>query len=168
VTSRDSNRPCSTGRNHRQGLQGVHSHLGHEARQDFAVLAAIERQDRTPAQITQRGVHSPRHAAFARRCAAFGGGLLGALQQRAFEQRHRLHHTEGHARRASAGDSGRPGSETASARMVLRAPRRQLPTDGIVRINIVGNSTHMGHGSRKLRGVDCEILLGFATQTNTK
>ncbi len=27
------------------------------------------------------------------------------------EQRHRLHHAEGHARRASAGDSGRPGSE---------------------------------------------------------
>ena len=38
-------------------------------------------------------------------------GLRGALQQRAFEQRHRLHHAEGHARRASAGDSGRAGSE---------------------------------------------------------
>jgi Integrase core domain len=29
---------------HRQGLQGVHSHLGHDARQDFAVLPAIEWQ----------------------------------------------------------------------------------------------------------------------------
>ena len=47
----------------------------------------------------------------ARRCAASGEGLRGALQQRAFEQRHRIHHAEGHARRASAGDSGRAGSE---------------------------------------------------------
>jgi hypothetical protein len=38
-------------------------------------------------------------------------GLRRALQQRAFEQRHRLHHAKGHARRASAGDSGRAGSE---------------------------------------------------------
>src|SRR5271157_2880735 len=32
-----------------------------------------------------KGMHPPRHADFARRCAAFGGGLRGALQQRAFE-----------------------------------------------------------------------------------
>src|SRR5215831_21393483 len=31
--------------------------------------------------------------------------------RRAFEQRHRLHHAEGHARRASAGDMGRAGPE---------------------------------------------------------
>jgi hypothetical protein len=41
-------------------------------------------------------------------------GLRRALQQHPFEQRHRLHHAEGHARRASAGDSGRPGSEIGS------------------------------------------------------
>jgi hypothetical protein len=33
------------------------------------------------------------------------------LQRHPSEQRHRLRHAEGHARRASAGDSGRPGSE---------------------------------------------------------
>ena len=59
----------------------------------------------------KRGVHPPRDAAVAGRCAASGGGLRRALQQRSFEQRHRLHHAEGHARRASAGDSGRAGSE---------------------------------------------------------
>ena len=53
----------------------------------------------------------PGIAVVARRCAASGGGLRRALQQRAFEQRCRLHHAEGHALRASAGDSGRAGSE---------------------------------------------------------
>ena len=37
-------------------------HLGHDARQDFTVLPSIERQNRTLAQITQRGVHPPWHA----------------------------------------------------------------------------------------------------------
>ena len=62
----------------------------------------------------KRGVHPPRDAAVAGRCAASGGGLRRALQQRSFEQRHRLHHAEGHARRASAGDSGRARSEVGS------------------------------------------------------
>src|SRR5215470_1117778 len=96
---------------YREGLQGVYSALGHDARQDFTVLPSIERQNRTLAQIPQRGVHSARDAAVARRSASSGGGLRRALQQRAFEQRHRLHHAKGHARRASAGDSGRAGSE---------------------------------------------------------
>jgi transposase InsO family protein len=43
--------------------------------------------------------------------AAPGRGLCGALQQRSPEQCHRLHHSKGHARRASAGDSSRAGSE---------------------------------------------------------
>ena len=75
------------------------------------VLPSIERQNRTLAQIPQRGVHSAWDAAVARRCASSGGGLRRALQQRAFEQRHRLHHAKGHTRRASAGDPGRAGSE---------------------------------------------------------
>src|SRR5215469_9738544 len=59
----------------------------------------------------QPSLHSAWDAAVARRCTSSGGGLRRALQQRAFEQRHRLHHAKGHARRASAGDSGRAGSE---------------------------------------------------------
>jgi hypothetical protein len=41
----------------------------------------------------------------------FPRGKRGALQQRSFEQRHRVHHAEGHARRVSARDSGRAESE---------------------------------------------------------
>lgn len=39
--------------------------------------------------------------------------LRRALQQRSSEQRHRLHHAKGHARRASGGDSGRRRLEIA-------------------------------------------------------
>ena len=38
---------------HRAGFQGVHSHLGHDAREDVALLSAIERKDRALAQIAQ-------------------------------------------------------------------------------------------------------------------
>src|SRR5712692_9772589 len=37
--------------------------------------------------------------------------LSVSLQRHPSEQRHRLHKAEGHACRASGGDSGRPGSE---------------------------------------------------------
>src|SRR6516225_4567596 len=59
---------------------------------------------------------SSRNAAVARRCAASGGGLRRALQQRASEQRHRVHHAQGHARRASAGDSGRARPEVGGSK----------------------------------------------------
>lgn len=39
------------------------------------------------------------------------GGLRRSLQQRSPEQRRRLHHAKGHARRAPAGDPRREGSE---------------------------------------------------------
>jgi putative transposase len=51
---------------HRQGLQGVHSDLGHDARPDIAVLPAIERKNRTLAQIPQRGVHPAGNTVVAR------------------------------------------------------------------------------------------------------
>src|SRR6266404_4267845 len=56
-------------------------------------------------------VHPAGNATVAGRCAASGGGLRRALQQRPPEQCHRLHHAEGHARWASAGDSCREGPE---------------------------------------------------------
>ena len=58
-----------------------------------------------------RGVHPAGNAAVAGRCAASGGRLRRALQQRALEQRGWLHHAEGHARRASGRDPRREGSE---------------------------------------------------------
>jgi hypothetical protein len=36
---------------HRQGLQGVHSDLGNDARPDLSVSPAIEQEDRALAQI---------------------------------------------------------------------------------------------------------------------
>ena len=106
-------RPALVGeeRDQRRTVYPMARHPGHDARQDFSALPSIEWQNQTLAQVPQRGAHPPRHAAFFRRCAAFGAGLRGALQQRAFEQRHRIHHAEGHARRASAGDSRRARSE---------------------------------------------------------
>jgi hypothetical protein len=74
-------------------------------------LTHSERQDRTLAQIAEKRVHSAGNAAVAGRCTAPGRGLCGALQQRSPEQCHRLHHSKGHARRASAGDSSRAGSQ---------------------------------------------------------
>src|SRR5580700_1964744 len=50
-----------------------------------------------------RRVHPAGNATVAGRCAASGGGLRRALQQHPPEQCSRLHHPEGHARRASAG-----------------------------------------------------------------
>jgi hypothetical protein len=40
---------------HRQGLQGVHSDLGNDARPNLAVLPAIEREDQALAPIAQKG-----------------------------------------------------------------------------------------------------------------
>src|SRR5215471_14377115 len=78
---------------------------------DGAVLNADQWQDRALAQVVEKRVHSAGNTAVAGRCTAPGRGLRGALQQRPPEQCHRLHHAKGHARRASAGDSGRAGSE---------------------------------------------------------
>src|SRR5208283_4093662 len=60
-------------------------------------------------------------------CAASGGGLCRALQRRALqqcppEQRHRLHHSEGHARRASGRDPCRKGSEVGGSAATTAQP----------------------------------------------
>ena len=59
---------------HRAGLQGVHSDLGHDARENVAVLSAIQRQDRALAQIAQRRMHPAGNAADAGRRAAPDSG----------------------------------------------------------------------------------------------
>jgi hypothetical protein len=58
---------------HRQGLQGVYSYLGHDPRQNFALLSPIERENRTLAQIAQRRVHPTGNAAVA-------GGRAAAVE----------------------------------------------------------------------------------------
>jgi hypothetical protein len=69
------------------------------------------RKDRTLGQIAQRRVHPAGNATVAGRCAASGGGLCRALQQRSPEQRGWVHHPAGHARWASTGDPRREGPE---------------------------------------------------------
>jgi transposase-like protein len=54
---------------YRQGLQRIHPHLGHDARQDIALLSAIERENRALAQIAQGRMYSARDAAHAGGCA---------------------------------------------------------------------------------------------------
>ena len=82
--------------------------------QNFALLSSIERKNRALAQIAQRRVHPAGNALVAGRCAAPGGGVRRALQQRPAEQRHQLHHAEGHAGGAAAGDPHRAGFEVGS------------------------------------------------------
>jgi transposase InsO family protein len=85
-----------------------------DPRQNCALLSPIERKNRTLAQTAQRRVHPAGNAIVAGRCAASGGGVRRALQQRPPEQRHRLHHAEGHAGGAAAGDPHGAGSEVGS------------------------------------------------------
>ena len=66
---------------HRSRLQGVHSHLGHDARPNLPLLSTVERQDRAVAQVAEKRVHSAGNAAVAGRCTASGRGLRGALQR---------------------------------------------------------------------------------------
>jgi len=83
-------------------------------------MTHVRTSPRTVAQIAQRRVHPAGNATIAGRCAASGGGLRRALQHCPPKQRGWLHHPEGHARRASAGDprGARPevggGPETAA------------------------------------------------------
>ena len=82
---------------HRAGFQRIHPNLGDDSRPDVALLSAIERKNRTLAQIAQSGVYSARHAADAGGCATLDSAVRGPLQHRATAQRHRLHHAGGHA-----------------------------------------------------------------------
>jgi len=74
----------------------------------------------TLAQIAQGRVHPAGNAVVAGRCTASGGGLRRALRQRPSEQRGRLHHAEGHARRASAGDPRRKLEAARKQRQIRR------------------------------------------------
>src|SRR5215470_19794261 len=87
----------TTGRRSSPKTQGIHSGLGHDPRQNFALLSPIERKNRTLAQITQRRVHPAGYATVAGGCAAAGAKLRGTLQRCPLEQCHWLHLAEEHA-----------------------------------------------------------------------
>ena len=71
---------------HRQGLQGIHLHLGHDARENLAVLPTIERENRTLAQIAEKRVHPAWHAVDPGGCAAPHRPVRGPLQYGAITQ----------------------------------------------------------------------------------
>ncbi len=73
-----------------EGLQGIHSRRGHDARQNVALLSAIERQDRALASIARERMHSALDT-------ACGG-------RSAFAQRDRLSDAQRYARRTANGD----------------------------------------------------------------
>jgi Integrase core domain len=66
------NRPQFIARDFKEFIR----HLGDDAGAHFAVLSAVERQNRTLAQVAEAGVHSTLDAVVARRCAACGFCLL--------------------------------------------------------------------------------------------
>jgi hypothetical protein len=89
---------------HRARLQGVYSHLGDDACAHVAVLSAVEREDRTLAQIAQAGVHSATHPVDAGRCTPLDSELCGPLQHGATAQRDRLCDAAGQAQRTADRD----------------------------------------------------------------
>src|SRR6266566_1399567 len=67
---------------HRPGFQRVHPDLGHDACENLTLLSAIERKNRTLAQIAQRRMYSARNAADAGGCATADSTVCGSLQLR--------------------------------------------------------------------------------------
>jgi len=65
---------------------------------------AVEREDRTLAQVAQTGVHPAPYPVDAGRCAPPDSNLRGSLQHGATAQRHRLCDAAGYARRATGRD----------------------------------------------------------------
>jgi hypothetical protein len=80
---------------HCQGLQRIHPHLRHDARQDIAVLPSVQRQNRALASNRQTRMHSSRSATDARRCPQTLGYIHRAIQHRSLAQCDRLCHTAG-------------------------------------------------------------------------
>ena len=75
---------------HRAGFQRVHSHRGHDARANVALLSAIEREVGALAQIVKERVHPAGHAVDTGGCEAVDSTVRGSLQHRAPAQRDRL------------------------------------------------------------------------------
>jgi hypothetical protein len=117
----------------------------------------------------RRSSHPPWYAAVAGRCAALGYGLRTALQHRASEQRHRVHHAERHACRTSPGDSGRAGSEVGGR----EGTAEESPPAGCAKESPWPRER--GNGSRKKPSAALwsyphlpTVALGSASQIRTK
>ena len=76
---------------HREGLQGIHPHLRDDAREDRAVLPAIEREDRALAQDDKIGRPASCQPHEPRRGSPLDGTIRRILQRGSPAQRDRLH-----------------------------------------------------------------------------
>src|SRR5271165_3530057 len=110
---------------YRTRLQGVHSYLRHDARAHLAVLSAVERKNRTLAQIAQTGMHPAADTVDSGRCPSLDSHLCGSLQHGAAAQRDRLCDPAGHAAGAPGRDPCRTRSQTGTGSPRLRQLRRQ-------------------------------------------
>src|SRR6266446_9536882 len=107
---------------HRPRLQGIHPPVRHDSRAHFAVLSAIERQDREVAPVAERGVYPARSAVVDRRRAPLGGSVRGPLQSGSSSQRDRLRHAPGQAGRARAANLCRARSQTGGGAAAATTP----------------------------------------------
>ena len=82
-------------------------YFGNDARENLALLSAIERQVGALAQIVEERMYPAGRAADARGCAAADRALCRALQHRAVAQRDRIRDAGGHAGRTKGTDSRR-------------------------------------------------------------
>src|SRR4029453_8125110 len=89
---------------HRAGLQRIHSHYGHDACENVALLPAIERETGALAQIAEERVHPGGNTVDAGGCAAADSAVRGPLQHGAPAQRNRFHNACRHAGGAPGGD----------------------------------------------------------------
>ena len=98
---------------------------------EFVRISGMTHVRTSPYYLQSNGKIERRHKSLKRECIRPGTPLsledarrlVGGYaehQQRAFEQRHRIHHAEGHARRASAGEFGQQRQEVRT-RVSLRS-----------------------------------------------
>ena len=105
---------------HREGLQGIHPHLRDDAREDRAVLPAIEREDRALAQDDKIGRPASCQPHEPRRGSPLDGTIRRILQRGSPAQRDRLHCAaglhgwQGHPDLVGARPQTRAGSEAAA------------------------------------------------------
>ena len=109
----------------REGLQGIHSHLRHDACENVALLSTIEREDRTLAQIHQSGMHPAWRAFIAGGCPAGRGFLDRSLQYGSASQCDRLSCADGQTGRPCRSNLRRTGSQVGGSSLkAATAPAR--------------------------------------------
>src|SRR3989454_1072852 len=127
---------------HRPRLQGIHPPVRHDPRAHFAVLSAIERENREVAPIVEGRVRAARRAALDRRRAPLGGPVRGPLQSGSSAQRDRLRDAPGQAGRARAPDLCRARSQAGRGAAAATTPPSTRPFFGAGRAGRAPRASH--------------------------